>query len=175
MAPGIVKTSIAVVTARSVRMSIFVSRSPAIEGPMKKPACIEKVSHPIARPSRPGLTDSVIAENSAACCAPEPSPPAICQMNRGRTVVVAADASCEPPATISEKISSDRAPKRSMRRPDGSESGHREQSADLEAIRPEVVRIERDRQAASRQGGERSTGRHIDGKRPSRFEDAHHP
>ena len=103
-------------------MSSLVSSRPAIDGPIKKPACMEKVSHPIARPSRPGLTDSVIAEKSAACWAPEPRPPAICQMNKGRTVVVAADASCEPPATISEKISSDRAPKRSMRSPDGSDS-----------------------------------------------------
>ena len=83
---------------------------------------MEKVSQPIDRPSLLPGTDSVTALKRAACCAPAPRPPMICQMKRGTTVVEAAIASWEPALSASDIQSSERAPKRSMRTPDGSES-----------------------------------------------------
>ena len=66
-APGMVKIRSAVVTAMSVLRSIHLRARPAMAGPSVKPTCIDSVSQPIARPSRPLDTDSVTALNRADC------------------------------------------------------------------------------------------------------------
>ena len=122
IAPGIVSKRKSVVTAMSVRRSIHLSATPAIEGPTKKPACMEKVSQPIARPSLARGTDSVTALKIADCWIPAASPPTICQMNRGATVGVRAVATCDTAVRTREIASRVRAPKRSTSTPDGSDS-----------------------------------------------------
>ncbi len=118
-AAGTAKISKAVVTAMSVLMSIQRSATPAIDGPRKKPACMEKVNQPIARPRRLPDVDSVTALNNAACCAPPANPPTICQRNNGAMLGVNAVAICDPPASANETPSSALAPNRSTRTPDG--------------------------------------------------------
>src|SRR5258708_7633080 len=95
---------------------------PAIDGPRKNPACMEKVSQPIARPRRLPEVDSVTALKRAACCAPAASPPITCHRNSGATLGGNAVASCDPAARTNEVPSRARAPKRSTRTPDGREN-----------------------------------------------------
>ena len=121
-APGMVKINSTVVTPMSVRRSIHFSARPAMAGPSVKPTCIESVSQPIARPSRPLDTDSVTALKIADCCAPAASPPTICHRNRGATLTVNAVAICERAVAPSDRPSRVRAPKRSTSTPEGSES-----------------------------------------------------
>ena len=122
IAPGRVKIRSAVITAMSVRRSIHRSATPATDGPMKKPACIDKVSQPMARPRRARSTDSVTALKIADCWIPAASPPTICHRNRGATLGVKAVASWETAVSTSETASRLRAPKRSTSTPEGRDS-----------------------------------------------------
>src|SRR5260370_9155173 len=121
-AAGTAKISNAVVTAMSVLMSIQRSATPAIDGPRKKPACIENVNQPMARPRRLPDVDSVTALNSAACCAPPANPPTICQRNNGAMLGVNAVAICDPPASANDRPSRALAPNPSPSTPDGRET-----------------------------------------------------
>src|SRR2546428_13696241 len=89
MAPGTANNNTAVVSAITVRTSgITATISPAIVGPRKKPACMEKVSQPIERPRRLAGTHSGTALHSEARVAPAPKPPALLHTHRGEADVV---------------------------------------------------------------------------------------
>ena len=103
----------------SALTSIHVRASPATAGPRKNPDCIENVSQPIARPIRARETDSVTALKMADCWIPAARPPMTDHRKRGITAGVAAIATCEPAARISDKPSRLRTPNLSTSTPAG--------------------------------------------------------
>ena len=148
-----------------------------MDGPMKKPACIEKVSHPIDRPSRLLGTSAVIALNSAACWAPAAKPADDLPDVERETLVVAAIASCDPAATSdrerqqrprAEAVDEDA---RRHGQQGGRQRGGREERADLKTVGSQLVRVERNGEAAGGESGERGAGGDVDRERSSRIRD----